>query len=93
MKPYAVTLLISATIIFILRIFYAESTVNISHNLNLFSASEIPPQEAKSFIYFYLMITMLINYVIFHRHILFKLVYCLLIIINLILIVSSLIQF
>ncbi len=93
MKPYAVTLLISATIIFILRIFYAESTVNISHNLNLFSASEIKPQEAKSFIYFYLMITMLINYVIFHRHILFKLVYCLLIIINLILIVSSLIQF
>lgn len=93
MKPYAVTLLISATIIFILRIFHAESSVNISHNLNLFSASEIKPQEAKSFIYFYLMITMLINYVIFHRHILFKLVYCLLIIINLILIVSSLIQF
>jgi hypothetical protein len=93
MKPYAVTLLISTTIIFILRIFYAESTVNISHNLNLFSASEIKPQEAKSFIYFHLMITMLINYVIFHRHILFKLVYCLLIIINLILIVSSLIQF
>lgn len=93
MKSYAITLLISATIIFILRIFYAESTVNISHNLNLFSASEIKPQEAKSFIYFYLMITMLINYVIFHRHILFKLVYCLLIIINLILIVSSLIQF
>jgi len=47
MKPYAVTLLISATIIFILRIFYEDSSANISHNLNLFSASEINPQEAK----------------------------------------------
>lgn len=43
MKPYEVTLLISITIIFILRIFYAEASVNISHNLNLFSASELYP--------------------------------------------------
>ncbi len=93
MKPYAVTLLISITIIFILRIFYSDSMINLSHNLNLFSASEIKPQEVKSFIYFYLMITMLINYVIFHKHILFKLVYCLLIVINIIVIVFSLKQF
>lgn len=93
MKPYAVTLLISITIIFILRIFYSDSSLNISHNLNLFSASEIKPADAKSFIYFYLMITMLLNYVIFHKHILFKLVYCLLIVINMILIVFSLKQF
>ncbi|ATN04668.1 hypothetical protein CRN76_04245 [Chryseobacterium indologenes] len=90
MKPYAVTLLISATIIFILRIFYEDSSANISHNLNLFSASEINPQEAKSFIYFYLMITILGNYLIFHKHIVFKLVYCLLIALNILRIISSL---
>lgn len=93
MKPYAVTLLISSSIIFILRIFYADTSVNVSHNLNLFSASEINLQEAKSFIYFYLMITILVNYVIFHKHILFKLVYCLLISMNILLIIFSLKQF
>ena len=93
MKPYAVTLLISVSIIFILRIFYADSSINVSHNLNLFSVSEIKPQEAKSFIYFYLMITMLVNYVIFHKHILFKLVYCLLISLNILFIIFSLKQF
>jgi len=93
MKPYAVTLLISTSIIFILRIFYADTSVNVSHNLNLFSASEIKPQETKSFIYFYLMIIMLTNYVIFHKHILFKLIYCLLIALNILLIIFSLKQF
>lgn len=93
MKPYAVTLLISVSIIFILRIFYADSSINVSHNLNLFSVSEIKPREAKNFIYFYLMITMLVNYVIFHKHILFKLVYCLLISLNILLIIFSLKQF
>jgi hypothetical protein len=93
MKPYAVTLLISITIIFILRIFYSDSSLNISHNLNLFSASEIKPREAKSFIYFYLMVTMFLNYLIFHKHILFKLIYCLLIALNILLIISSLKQF
>jgi len=93
MKPYAVTLLISVSIIFILRIFYADSSINVSHNLSLFSVSEIKPQEAKSFIYFYLMTTMLVNYVIFHKHILFKLVYCLLISMNILLIIFSLKQF
>ncbi len=93
MKPYAVTLLISISIIFILRIFYADTSVNVSHNLNLFSVYEIKPQEAKSFIYFYLMVTMLVNYLIFHKHILFKLVYCLLIALNILLIISSLKQF
>lgn len=93
MKPYAVILLISVTIMFILRIFYADTSVNVSHNLNLFLASEIKPQEAKSFIYFYLIGTMLTSYVIFHKHILFKLIYCLLIALNILLIISSLKQF
>lgn len=93
MKPYAVTLLISVTIIFILRIFYADTSVNVSHNLNLFSVSEIKPQDAKSFIYFYLMVTMLLNYAIFHKHIIFKLIYCLLIALNILLIIFSLKQF
>lgn len=93
MKPYAVTLLISVSIIFILRIFYADSSINVSHNLNLFSVSEIKTQEAKSFIYFYLMITMIVNYLIFHKHILFKLVYCLLISMNILLIIFSLKKF
>lgn len=93
MKPYAITLLISVSIISILRIFYADISINLSHNLNLFSASEINPRETKNFIYFYLMITILINYAIFHKHILFKLVYCLIIALNILLILFSLKQF
>lgn len=93
MKPYALTSAISITIIFILRFFYPDSTTNISHNLNLFSESEINIHNTKSFIYFYLVGATLLNYLIFHKHILFKMVYSLLIIINLILIVFSLKQF
>jgi len=93
MKPYAVTLLISVSIIFILRIFYADSSINVSHNLNLFSVSELNTQEVKTFIYAYLIGTTLLNYAIFHKHILFKLVYCLLISMNILLIIFSLKQF
>jgi drug/metabolite transporter (DMT)-like permease len=93
MKPYALTLAASITIIFILRIFYPGSVINISHNLNLFSVSEITTQEAKFFIYIYLVGAMFLNYVIFHKHILFKLIYCLLITISIVLIVFSLKQF
>ncbi|MDR6457320.1 hypothetical protein J2786_000413 [Chryseobacterium vietnamense] len=93
MKPYAVTLLISITIIFILRIFYSDSMINASHNINIFSISEISPQETKRLVYFYLIGAGLLNYLIFHKHILFKLLYCLLIVINIILIVFSLKQF
>ncbi|MBP1164792.1 putative membrane protein [Chryseobacterium sp. PvR013] len=93
MKPYAVTLLISITIIFILRIFYSNSIVNLSHNVNLFSASEIKAQEVKTLVYLYLAGLVFLNYLIFHKHILFKLVYCLLIALNILLIISSLKQF
>jgi hypothetical protein len=93
MKPYAITLLISISIIFILRIFYSDSSLNISHNLNLFSAYEINVQEVKTLVYLYLAGIVFLNYLIFHKHILFKLTYCLLITINIIIIISSLKQF
>ncbi len=93
MKLYALTLAISITILFILSFFYSDSVVNVSHNLNLFSASEINIRETKSFIYFYLIGATLLNYVIFQKHILFKLIYCLLIVLNILLIISSLQQF
>jgi hypothetical protein len=93
MKPYALTLAASITIIFILIIFYPGSATNLSHNLNLFSVSEINTQEAKFFIYIYLVGAMFLNYAIFHKHILFKLIYCLLITLNILLIITSLKQF
>lgn len=93
MKPYALVLAISVTIIFILRIFYPASTINISHNLNLFSASKISTQETKNFVFIYLIGVMLLHYIIFHKHILFKLIYCLLITINILLLIFSLKQF
>lgn len=93
MKPYAVTLIISITIIFVIRIFYPASIINLSHNLNLFSVSELNVQEVKTLVYLYLAGIVFINYLIFHKHILFKLTYCLLIIINIIIVISSLKQF
>ncbi|PWN62605.1 hypothetical protein C1634_007455 [Chryseobacterium viscerum] len=93
MKPYALTLAVSIPIIFIVIIFYPDSATNLSHNLNLFSVSEIKPQETKSLVYFYLMGAVFLNYAIFHKHILFKLVYCLLIALNILLIITSLKQF
>lgn len=93
MKPYALTLIISVIIIFILRFFYPESIINISHNLNLFSISELNVQEVKTLVYLYLAGLVFLNYLIFHKHILFKLIYCVLVMINIILIISSLKQF
>jgi len=93
MKPYALTLIISVIIIFILRFFYPESIINISHNLNLFSISELNAQEVKTLVYLYLAGLVFLNYLIFHKHILFKLIYCVLVMINIILIISSLKQF
>lgn len=93
MKPYALTLVMSSLIIFILRVFYPHSTINVAHNINLVSVSEISTEETKNLVFFYLMGTMLSNYIIFHQHLLFKLTYGLLIMINIILIVISLKQF
>lgn len=90
MKPYAITLTIGITVIFILRIFYPSSIINLSHYLNLFSVSEIKAQEVKNLVYFYIAGSMLLNYLIFHRHILFKLIYCLLITLNILFIIFSL---
>ncbi|SDQ04816.1 hypothetical protein SAMN05421664_0145 [Chryseobacterium soldanellicola] len=93
MKIYALIQTISITIIFALRIFYADSTINVSHNLNLLFNSNINTGDAKSFVYFYLMLSMILSYLIFHKHWIFKAIYCLLICINILLIVFSLKQF
>jgi len=93
MKIYALIQTISITIIFALRIFYADSTINVSHNLNLLLNSPINTGNAKSFVYFYLVSSMIVNYLIFHKHWIFKAIYCLLICVNILLIVFSLKQF
>jgi hypothetical protein len=93
MKPYALTLLISTLLIFILRIFYPYSIINLLHNFNLFSASELNAEEVKTFVYIHVAGSIFLNYLIFHKYILFKLVYCLLIAFNILLIISSLKQF
>ncbi len=93
MKPYALILTISLTIIFGLRIFYPNSTINVSHNLNLFSVSTISTQETKTFIYIYLIGSLAVSYLIFHKHWIFKAIYSLLIFINILLIIFSLKQF
>ncbi|GAA5090324.1 hypothetical protein GCM10023210_16260 [Chryseobacterium ginsengisoli] len=93
MKIYALTLTLSTLIIFLLRIFYIDSSNNISHNLNLLFDSNINGRDAKSFIYFYLMLSMILNYLVFHKLWMFKAIYCLLICINILLIVFSLNQF
>lgn len=90
MKPYAVTLFISTLLILILRIFYPYSIINLLHNFNLFSVSELNAEEVKTFVYVYVAGSIFLNYLIFHKHILFKLIYCLLIAFNILLIISSL---
>lgn len=93
MKAYALTLTVTITFIFIVRIFYPDSIINVSHNLNLFSVVEINTREIKNVIHLYLTGSILLSYLIFHNQLLFKLIYCLLIIINIILIIFSLKQF
>jgi hypothetical protein len=72
MKIYVLIQTISITIIFALRIFYADSTINVSHNLNLLFDSHINTGDAKSFVYFYLMLSIALNHLIFHKHWMFK---------------------
>jgi hypothetical protein len=93
MRIYALTLTISSLAIFILRIFFPDLSINVSHNLNLIFNSNINIRDAKNLVYFYLMSSMLLNYFIFHKHIIFKGIYCLLITINILLIIFYLKQF
>lgn len=93
MKIYALILSTCAIIVFFLRFFYSETAGNVSHNLNELFNSHINDSDAKNIVYFNSMLSMLINYLIFYKHVVFKVIYILLIAINIMLLLFSLKQF
>jgi hypothetical protein len=90
MKIYRLVHSVSILIIFLLRFFYSSSANNVSHNLNLLFNSKLSKNDGKNFLYFFLGLSVLISYVMTDKHKIFKGIYCLLIIINIILIVLCL---
>jgi hypothetical protein len=93
MRIYPLIQLITVVIISVLKIFYKNSVINLSYNLNLFSASHISFDEVKTLINVYLMGSLGLNYLIFHKHIIFKIIYCLLIAQNILVIICLLKRF
>ena len=93
MRIYPLIQLSTVVIISILKIFYTNSVINLSYNLNLVSVSPVSIEDVKTFIYVYLMGSIGLNYLIFHKHIVFKIIYCLLIALNILLIICLLNKF
>lgn len=93
MRIYPLIQLSTVVIISILKIFYTNSVINLSYNLNLVSVSPVSVEDVKTFIYVYLMGSIGLNYLIFHKHIVFKIIYCLLIALNILLIICLLNKF
>jgi hypothetical protein len=93
MKIYRLTHSGSLLILILLRFFYSSSANNVTRNLNLLFNSKLSIDDGKNFLYFFLGLSVLISYVMTDKHKIFKGIYCLLIIINLILIVLCLKQF
>ncbi len=85
MKIYASALIVSSAAVLFLKIFWDGSSVNLSHHLNLLFDADTEGTDAQHLVYFFVTGELLLNYLIFHRHILFKILYCLLIAINVLL--------
>lgn len=90
MRIYPLIQLSTVVIISVLKIFYTNSVINLSYNLNLVSVSPVSVEDVKTFIYVYLIGSIGLNYLIFHKYIVFKIIYCLLIALNILLIICLL---
>lgn len=93
MKIYALILSLCSAAVFFLRFFYSEAVENVSYNLNLLSNSPTKGSDAKNIVYFYPMLSILISYFIVYRHAIFKIIYILLIALNVLLLLISLQKF
>jgi hypothetical protein len=93
MRIYPLIQLSTVVIISVLKIFYTNSVINLSYNLNLVSISPVSIEDVKTLIYVYLIGSIGLNYLIFHKHIVFKIIYCLLIALNILLIICLLNKF
>ncbi len=93
MRIYPLIQLSTVVIISVLKIFYTNSVINLSYNLNLVSISPVSIEDVKTLIYVYLIGSIGLNYLIFHKHIVFKIIYCLLIALNILLIICLLNMF
>ncbi len=93
MKIYVLTLSVCSLAVLFLRFFYSESVENVSNNLNRLFNSHLHDSDAKNVIYFYPMLSIFISYFINYRHVIFKMVYVLLIALNLSLLLFSLQKF
>lgn len=87
MKIYASALIISSAVLLFLQILWPGSSMNLSRHLNNLFDGNIDPTDAANLIYFFTTGELMLNYLIFHKHILFKILYCLLIAIDILLIV------
>lgn len=93
MKIYVLILTVCSFSVLFLRFFYFETIENISHNLNRLFNSHINGSDAKNIIYFYPMLSIFISYFIHYSHVIFKIIYILLIALNVLLLVFSLQKF
>ncbi len=93
MKIYAMVLSVCSIVVFSLRFFYFQAVENVSHNLNLLFNSHINGSDAKDVVYFYPLLSILISRFIIYKHVLFKIIYILLIALNILLLIFSLQKF
>lgn len=93
MKYFRLTNVITILIIFILRIFFTDLTNNLTHNINLFSYSPLNNDEVKSSIFFVFGPLLFLNYLLTGENKIFKLLYCILILLNISVIILFLHKF
>jgi drug/metabolite transporter (DMT)-like permease len=93
MKFYVLILSVCSFAVLFLRFFYPEAVENVSHGLNRLFNSHINGSDAKNIIYFYPMLSIFISYFISYRHVTFKIIYILLIALNVLLLIFSLQRF
>jgi hypothetical protein len=93
MKFYILILSVCSFAVLFVRFFYSEAVENVSHDLNRLFNSHLNGSDAKNIIYFYPMLSIFISYFINYRHVIFKIIYILLIALNVLLLVFSLQRF
>ena len=82
MKYVRLTHIITILIIFILRLFFPDITTNLTHNINLFSHSPFTNNEVRSSIFSIFGPLLFLNYLLTGENKIFKLLYCILILLN-----------
>lgn len=93
MKYFHYTHLFTIIIISFIRIFFSDFKKTLSQNINLFSYSEFKEHDANSLVYFVLMFSILLNYALPAKNIIFKGIYCILILLNISIIIMYLHRF